>query len=155
ARSSTRSCRTSASPSARAGSMAGRHLTFRRSVRRSSVYRASSTLRRSAACWSKAINDQHHRTHLARKEHVMIEENRRLTFSMDELATAVLSYLITSKKMGEKDKLGKIAVNEGGEVGVLVTVVPSTGEAPSNMEIGTQVLGALLIAHCIKRKVPL
>ncbi len=85
----------------------------------------------------------------------MIEENRRLTFSMDELATAVLSYLVTSKKMGEKDKLGKIAVNEGGEVGVLVTVVPATGEPPSSMEIGTQVLGALLIAHCIKRKVPL
>jgi hypothetical protein len=85
----------------------------------------------------------------------MIEENRRLTFSMDELATAVLSYLITSKKMGERDKLGKIAVSEGGEVGVLVTVVPATGDAPTNMEIGTQVLGALLIAHCIKRKVPL
>jgi hypothetical protein len=33
--------------------------------------------------------------------------------------------------------------------------VPATGDAPVNMEIGTQVLGALLIAHCIKRKVPL
>src|SRR6185369_15976108 len=85
----------------------------------------------------------------------MIEENRRLTFSMDELATAVLSYLINSKKMNERDKLGKIAVNESGEVGVLVTVVSSTGEPPTNMEIGTQILGALLIAHCIKRKVPL
>jgi len=85
----------------------------------------------------------------------MIEENRRLTFSMDELATAVLSYLITSKKMGERDKLGKIAVNESGEVAVLITIVPATGESPTNMEIGTQILGALLIAHCIKRKVPL
>src|SRR5690348_8461563 len=85
----------------------------------------------------------------------MIEENRRLTFSMDELATAVLSYLITSKRMGERDKLGKIAVNETGEVSVLITIVPATGEPPTNMEIGTQILGALLIAHCIKRKVPL
>jgi len=85
----------------------------------------------------------------------MIEENRRLTFSMDELATAVLSYLITSKKMGERDKLGKIAVNESGEVAVLITIGPATGESPTNMEIGTHILGALLIAHCIKRKVPL
>ena len=85
----------------------------------------------------------------------MIEENRRLTFSMDELATAVLSYLISSKKMGERDKLGKLAVNESGQVSVLVTVVPSTGEAPTNMEIGSQILGAVLIAHCIKRKIPM
>src|SRR5689334_7945871 len=84
----------------------------------------------------------------------MIEENRRLTFSMDELATAVLSYLINTKKMGEKDKLGRIAVNESGDVAVAITVVPAGGE-PANMELGSQVLGALLIAHCIKRKVPL
>ena len=86
----------------------------------------------------------------------MIEEHRRLTFSMDELATAVLSYLITSKKMGERDKLGKIAVNEGGaDVAVAVTVVSGSGEAPANMELSAQVLGAVLIAHCIKRKIPL
>jgi hypothetical protein len=84
----------------------------------------------------------------------MIEEHRRLTFSMDELAAAVLSYLITSKKMGEKDRLGKIAVNEGGEISVAVTVAPAAGE-PVNLVLGSQVLGALLIAHCIKRKVPL
>jgi hypothetical protein len=85
----------------------------------------------------------------------MIEENRRLTFSMDELATAVLSYLIATKKMGEKDKLGKIAVNESGDVAVNVTVAPAGAEPPVNMELGAQILGALLIAHCIKRKVPL
>jgi len=85
----------------------------------------------------------------------MIEENRRLTFSMDELATAVLSYLINTKKMGEKDKLGRIAVNESGDVAVAITIVPSGGDAPTNMDLGSQVLGALLIAHCIKRKVPL
>lgn len=85
----------------------------------------------------------------------MIEEHRRLTFSMDELATAVLSYLITTKKMGEKDKLGKIAVTETGDVAVNATVVPAGSEAPHNIELGAQILGALLIAHCIKRKIPL
>lgn len=84
----------------------------------------------------------------------MIEEQRRLTFSMDELATAVLSYLISTKKMGEKDRLGKLSVNEGGEVKVSATVVAQTGES-STQELGAQVLGALLIAHCIKRKIPL
>src|ERR1700753_160553 len=84
----------------------------------------------------------------------MIEEHRRLTFSMDELATAVLSYLITTKKMGEKDKLAKIAVNESGEIAVRATIAPAVGE-PSSMEINGQVLGALLIAHCIKRKIPM
>jgi hypothetical protein len=84
----------------------------------------------------------------------MIEEQRRLTFSMDELATAVLSYLISSKKMGERDKLGRIVVNDGADVSVSATIVAQTGES-SPVELGAQVLGALLIAHCIKRKVPL
>jgi hypothetical protein len=84
----------------------------------------------------------------------MIEEHRRLTFSMDELATAVLSYLISSKKMGERDKLGKLVVNEGKEVSVSATVVAQGGEQ-SQVDLAAQVLGALLIAHCIKRKIPL
>jgi len=84
----------------------------------------------------------------------MIEEHRRLTFSMDELATAVLSYLISSKKMSERDKLGRIAVNEGTDVSVSATVVTQTGEQ-SLVDLGAQLLGALLIAHCIKRKIPL
>jgi hypothetical protein len=84
----------------------------------------------------------------------MIEEQRRLTFSMDELAAAVLSYLISTKKMGERDKLGRIAVNDSGDVSVSATVVAQSGES-SAIDLGAQVLGALLIAHCIKRKVPL
>jgi hypothetical protein len=84
----------------------------------------------------------------------MIEEQRRLTFSMDELATAVLSYLISSKKMAERDKLGRLAVSASDEVKVSATVVAQTGEQ-SLIELGAQVLGAVLIAHCIKRKVPL
>ena len=84
----------------------------------------------------------------------MIEEQRRLTFSMDELATAVLSYLISTKKMSERDKLGRIAVNDGAEVSVSATVVAQGGES-SSVDLGAQILGALLIAHCIKRKIPL
>jgi len=84
----------------------------------------------------------------------MIEEQRKLIFSMDELAAAVLSYLISSKKMGERDKLGRLTVGEGAEVSVSATVVAQTGEQ-SLIDLGAQVLGALLIAHCIKRKVPL
>ena len=84
----------------------------------------------------------------------MIEEQRRLTFSMDELATAVLSYLISSKKMSERDRLGKISVNESGDVSVSATVVAQTGES-TLVDLGAQILGALLIAHCIKRKIPL
>ena len=84
----------------------------------------------------------------------MIEEQRRLTFSMDELATAVLSYLIATKKMTERDKLGKLTVVEGAEVSVAATVVTQAGES-SLVELGSQTLGALLIAHCIKRKIPL
>jgi hypothetical protein len=84
----------------------------------------------------------------------MIEEQRKLTFSMDELATAVLSYLISTKKMSERDKLGRIAVNDGAEVSVSATVVAQAGES-SSIDLGAQILGALLIAHCIKRKIPL
>jgi hypothetical protein len=84
----------------------------------------------------------------------MIEEHRRLTFSMDELATAVLSYLIASKKMGERDKLGKLSVGEGAEVSVSATVIALGGEQ-SLVDLSAQTLGAVLIAHCIKRKIPL
>ena len=84
----------------------------------------------------------------------MIEEHRRLTFSMDELATAVLSYLVSTKKMGERDKLGRLAVSDGAEVSVSATVVAQGGEQ-SLVDLGAQILGAVLIAHCIKRKVPL
>jgi hypothetical protein len=84
----------------------------------------------------------------------MIEEQRKLTFSMDELATAVLSYLISTKKMSERDKLGRIAVNDGADVSVSATVVAQAGES-SLVDLGAQTLGALLIAHCIKRKIPL
>ena len=86
----------------------------------------------------------------------MIDEYRRLTFSMDELATAVLSYLIASKKMGERDKLNRVAVGGSAEdVSVLATIQPAEAPAPSELVLGSQLLGALLIAHCIKRKVPL
>jgi hypothetical protein len=84
----------------------------------------------------------------------MIEEQRKLTFSMDELAAAVLSYLIASKKMGERDKLGRIAVNDGKDVSVSATIVAATGEQ-SFLDLGAQALGAMLIAHCIRRKIPL
>jgi hypothetical protein len=84
----------------------------------------------------------------------MIEEHRRLTFSMDELATAVLSYLIASKKMGERDKLGKLSVGDGAEVSVSATIVAQGGEQ-SLVDLTAQTLGAVLIAHCIKRKIPL
>src|SRR3954452_20295863 len=84
----------------------------------------------------------------------MIEEQRKLIFSMDELATAVLSYLISSKKMGERDKLGRISVNDGAEVSVSATVVAQAGET-TLVDVGAQILGALLIAHCVKRKIPL
>ncbi|HVO02436.1 MAG TPA: hypothetical protein VMT54_09555 [Candidatus Cybelea sp.] len=86
----------------------------------------------------------------------MIDEYRRLTFSMDELATAVLSYLIATKKMGERDKLAKIAIGGTTEdVNVSAVIQPADVPTPSELTLGSQLLAALLIAHCIKRKVPL
>lgn len=84
----------------------------------------------------------------------MIEEHRRLTFSPDELAAAVLAYLVTSKKMSARDKLSRVAVNDGADVSVSATVV-AHGIEQSPVTLGAQVLGALLIAHCIKQKIPL
>src|SRR4051812_18782255 len=101
----------------------------RRSCRAASTLRggsrASSIRRRSGARLSRIrLSCSWNGSQKAR----MIEEHRRLTFSMDELATAVLSYLIASKKMGERDKLGKLTVGEGAEVRVAVTVVAPGGE---------------------------
>ncbi len=56
--------------------------------------------------------------------------------------------------MGERDKLGKLSIGEGTEVSVSATVIAQSGEQ-SLVDIGAQTLGAVLIAHCIKRKIPL
>jgi hypothetical protein len=86
----------------------------------------------------------------------MIDEFRRLTFSMDELATAVLTYLISSRKMSDKDRLGRVALSGTADnVTVNATVHPADGGTPAEIELSSQILGAVLIAHCIKTKVPL
>ena len=85
----------------------------------------------------------------------MIDEYRRLTFSMDEVATAVLSYLISSKKMGERDRLGRVSVCDAGDATVTALTQPAAGGDPVEHSFGSQLLAAVLIAHCIKNKVPL
>jgi hypothetical protein len=104
---------------------------------------------------SRRLDPKKHRPHAYQRQVTMIDEYRRLTFSMDELATAILSYLITSKKMGDRDRLGRIAVNDAGDVSVSALAHPVSGVEPIEHTFGSQLLAAVLIAHCIKLKVPL
>ncbi len=84
----------------------------------------------------------------------MISEWRRLVFTMDELATAILQYLITTDKIGEKESLGRIAILD--DDGLHVTVTVKGGENPNgrNLDLKSETLGALLLTHCIRSKIP-
>jgi hypothetical protein len=87
-------------------------------------------------------------------EKTMISEWRRLVFTMDELATAILQYLLTTNKIAEKESLGRIAIV--GETDLSVTVVLKGGDKPEGrtIELKSEILGALLLTHCIRSKIP-
>ncbi|WP_374384576.1 hypothetical protein [Dongia sp.] len=84
----------------------------------------------------------------------MISEWRRLVFSMDELATAILQYLVTTNKIGEKESLGRIVI--AGEDDLQVNITLKGGEKPEGriVELKSEILGALLLTHCIRSKIP-
>jgi hypothetical protein len=84
----------------------------------------------------------------------MISEWRRLTFSMDELAIAVMTHLQGAGKITEKDRLGKIAIKDPKIPTVSVTVQRGPDGA-AELELNPETLGAVMVAHCIRKKVPL
>ena len=84
----------------------------------------------------------------------MISEWRRLTFSMDELATAILQYLNMTNKIGEKETLGRIAIQGDAEIEVSVTLKGGENPAGRSLELKSEILGALLLTHCIRSKIP-
>jgi hypothetical protein len=84
----------------------------------------------------------------------MISEWRRLTFTMDELATAILQYLLQTNKIAEKESLGKILIV--GDENLQVNATIKGGEKPEGrvVELKSEILGALLLTHCIRSKIP-
>lgn len=84
----------------------------------------------------------------------MISEWRRLAFTMDELATAILQYLVTTSKIGEKETLGKIVIVGDKDLEVAVTVKGGENPAGRTIQLKSEILGALLLTHCIRSKIP-
>jgi hypothetical protein len=84
----------------------------------------------------------------------MISEWRRLTFTMDELATAVLQYLLATNKISDKESLGKIVIV--GETDYEITATIKGGDNPAGraIQLKSEILGALLLTHCIRNKIP-
>ncbi|MDY0872921.1 hypothetical protein [Dongia rigui] len=84
----------------------------------------------------------------------MISEWRRLTFTMDELATAILQYLLQTNKITEKESLGKILIV--GDDSLQVNATVKGGDKPEGriIELKSETLGALLLTHCIRSKIP-
>lgn len=84
----------------------------------------------------------------------MISEWRRLTFTMDELATAILQYLLQTNKITEKESLGKILIV--GDDSLQVNATIKGGDKPEGriIELKSEILGALLLTHCIRSKIP-
>ena len=85
----------------------------------------------------------------------MITEWRKLTFSMDELAIAVLAHLQSTGKIGAKDRLGKIAIKDPETATVSVTIHRDPNGGSSELELNPETVGALMIVHCIRKKIPL
>lgn len=84
----------------------------------------------------------------------MISEWRRLVFTMDELATAILQYLVQTNKISEKESLGKLAIVE--DEGLEVACTIKGGDSPNGrtIQLKSEILGALLLTHCIRAKIP-
>ena len=84
----------------------------------------------------------------------MISEWRRLTFSMDELATALLQYLISTEKIGEKEMLGRITISDDKDIEVSAVIKGGPDAAGRTINLKSEILGALLLTHCIRSKIP-
>jgi len=84
----------------------------------------------------------------------MISEWRKLTFSMDELAIAVMTHLQATGKLGNKDRLGQIAVKDPNGPTVSVTIHRAP-EGTAEIELAPETIGAIMVAHCLRKKVPL
>lgn len=84
----------------------------------------------------------------------MISEWRRLTFSMDELATAILQYLVSTNKMVDKESMGRIAIVGDQDIEVSVLVKGGDNPAGRTITLKSEILGALLLTHCIRSKIP-
>lgn len=84
----------------------------------------------------------------------MISEWRRLTFTMDELATAILQYLVSTNKIAEKETLGKIAIVGDDDVQVQLTIKGGPKPEGRQIDLPSQMLAALMLTHCIRSKIP-
>ncbi|WP_119417789.1 hypothetical protein [Desertibaculum subflavum] len=85
----------------------------------------------------------------------MITEWRKLTFSTDELAAAITTYLLATRGMAKDDRLGGVAITDPHNVAVTVTIYPAVSGEPSSVELKAEALAALMVAHCIRTRTPL
>lgn len=85
----------------------------------------------------------------------MITEWRKLTFSTDELAAAISTYLQATRGMAKDDRLGDISIADPHNVAVTVTIYPAVGGEPSSVDLKAETLAALMVAHCIRTRTPL
>lgn len=85
----------------------------------------------------------------------MITEWRKLTFSADELANAISSYLRATRGMGKDDRLGDITISDPQNAALTVIVYAAAGGPPSTIELKPEAVAALMVAHCIRTKTPL
>lgn len=79
----------------------------------------------------------------------MITEWRKLTFSTDELAAAITTYLHATRGMAKEDRVGDVTITDPHNVAVTVTIYPAGGE-PASLDLKAETLAALLVAHCIR-----
>jgi hypothetical protein len=77
-----------------------------------------------------------------------------LTFTMDELATALLQYLITTEKIGEKEMLGRITISDTADIEISAMIKGGPDAAGRTINLKSEILGALLLTHCIRNKIP-
>jgi hypothetical protein len=85
----------------------------------------------------------------------MINEWRKLTFSDDELAAAVTSYLQAARGMAKDHRLGDITISDPQSGALSVVVYSPCGSQRSTIELKPEAVAALLVAHCMRTKTPL
>ena len=85
----------------------------------------------------------------------MINELRKLTFSMNELSAAVHSYLQATRGLKKEDRIAELTIKDPASGTLAVTVYAASRGEPATLELKPEAVAALMVAHCIRTKTPL
>lgn len=85
----------------------------------------------------------------------MITETRQITFSPDELIECIVTHFRALKQSLPAGQITSVQLEEGAEIIVALVIEPGGSEKPQRVIVRPAVVGAAMIAHCKRRRIPI